>query len=72
MAQMSRRFNFDEFDKLCGQALDEDAVMAEEDRAWEEEQAWADHDRVFNPGEIGGVLVRPSFTVEEPEPPEAA
>lgn len=66
---MSRGFNFDEFDRLCAEGLDEDAVMAEEGKALEEEQAWADHDRVFYPGEIGGVVTKLSF---EPEPPEAA
>lgn len=72
-----RRFSFTEFDKLCAEALDEDAVMAEESRALEEEEAWAEHDRV--PGEIGGVLLRPSFLPlastqhhNQPDPPEAA
>lgn len=81
MAQMSRRFNFDEFDQQIAEALEEhelsreelDRRMAEEDAAWELEERWADHDRVFYPGEIGGVLCRPSFTIDSlPEPPEVA
>lgn len=78
MAEMSRRFNFDDFDRQIAEALEEhelsrselDARMAAEDEAWELEQRWADHDRVFYPGEIGGVACRPSFL--QPDPPEAA
>lgn len=81
MAHMSRRFNFDDFDRQIAEALDEheratDLRMAQEGIDNEVEQAWADHDRVFLgkvPGEIGGVLCRPSFVVEPlPDPPEAA
>jgi hypothetical protein len=64
MAHMSKGFNFDAFDKLCAEALNEDAIMTEEGIALEEEQAWADHDRVFLgkvPGEIGGVACRPTL-----------
>lgn len=87
MAYMSKRFNFDEFDKLCAEALEEDAIMAEQDRQREEEQAWEDHDRVFlgkRPGEIGSVVTRLSWqdgdplaspiepVTDWPEPPDAA
>lgn len=68
MAQMSRRFNFDDFDELCREALDE--RMAAEGAELEEQQRWADHDRVFYPGEIGGVVTRLTFAQEQPEPPE--
>lgn len=62
MAEMSRRFNFDDFDELCREALD-DRLMHESE-AWEEEKKWADHDRVFYPGEIGGVVTRLTFEQE--------
>jgi hypothetical protein len=52
MAYMSKSFNFDDFDKLVGEALDEF------------EQAKEDFDRVFYPGEVGGVACRPSFQIE--------
>lgn len=77
MTEMSRRFNFDDFDELCREALDE--RMAQEGVDLEEEQAWADHDRVFYPGEIGGVVTHLTFNAATdsdfdslPEPPEAA
>lgn len=66
------RFNFDAFDKLCAEAIAEDSLMAEQGQAYEEEQAWAEHDRVFlgkRPGEIGGVACQASVL---PDPPEAA
>jgi len=73
MAEMSRNFNSDDFDALCAEALEEhhktDAQLAAEDIANEEEAAWAEHDRVFYPGEIGGVACQPSLL---PDPPEAA
>lgn len=66
MAQMSRRFNFDDFDAQIAEALDEhrseDARLVQEDEAWEEEQKWGDYDRVFYPGEIGGVACKPTLT----------
>lgn len=63
MAESSRRFNFDDFDAQIAEALEDhrrstDAQMAREGEAWEEEQRWADHDRVFYPGEIGGVAIQ--------------
>lgn len=77
MAQMSRRFSFDDFEELCAEGLGErralDLQMAEEERLEEEAAAWEEHDRVFlgkRPGEIGGVVTRLTFDV--PDPPEAA
>lgn len=55
MAEMSRRFNFDDFDELCREALDEH--MAQEDIEREERERWEEHDRPL-PGEIGGVAIR--------------
>jgi hypothetical protein len=52
MAYMSERFNFDDFDKLVGEALEE------------YEEAASEFDRVFYPGEVGGVVCRPSFEIE--------
>lgn len=72
MAHMSRRFNFDDFDELCREALD----PLEVDEAAELEERLADCDRVFYPGEIGGVVVKLSSHskfLEDPDlPPEAA
>ncbi len=62
MTEFSRRFNFDDFDKLCREALDE--KLAVESEEWEEEQKWADYDRVFYPGEIGGVVTKLTFEQE--------
>lgn len=77
MAHMSRRFNFDDFDAQIAEALDDqdrflqDAKMAREGVEFEEDQAWAEHDRV--PGAIGAVLAFPTLPIEQlPEPPEAA
>lgn len=61
MSEMSRTFNFDDFDELCREALDEH--MAHESEK-QEEQKWADYDRVFYPGEIGGVACRPTLLDE--------
>lgn len=82
MAEMSRRFNFDDFDELCREALDEhtlvDRKLAEEDQAWEEHEHWLEHDTGLRPGEIGAVVTRLSFSPPAPnldplpEPPEAA
>lgn len=79
MTEMSRRFNFDDFDALCAEALDEhyktDQQMAEEDEAWEQYERWLEHDTDRRPGEIGGVLLRLSFRPDSdplPDPPEAA
>lgn len=77
MAQMSRRFNFDSFDELCAEALDEhiktDEQMAEEDEAWDQYERWMEHDTGLRPGEIGAVVTRLSSTVDPlPDPPEAA
>lgn len=49
MAEMSRSFNFDDFDEQIAEALEE------------HEQAVTDFDRVFYPGEIGGVAIQLSF-----------
>lgn len=62
MAYMSKSFNFDAFDELCREALDEQLMHESEEL--EEEQIWAEHDRVFYPGEIGGVVCKPSFDIE--------
>jgi hypothetical protein len=76
---MSRRFNFDDFDELCRDALDE--RMCQEGKELEEERQWGEHDR--RPGEVGGVLVQLSSIADRPssrplafdpefDPPEAA
>lgn len=82
----SRRFDFEAFDKLCAEALEEDEAMAEDealmaslkeavrynnlDEAEAEQILW-DH-RNAMPGQIGGVICRPTFNLVLPEPPEAA
>ncbi len=64
MAEMSRRFNFDDFDEQIREALeDNDVAMAS--------LAINGVARIKRPGEIGGVLIIPSWD-REPEPPEAA
>lgn len=64
MAEMSRRFNFDDFDEQVREALEEnDIAMAQ--------LAVRGVALVKRPGEIGGVLAVPRSFVE-PEPPEAA
>ena len=69
MAEMSRRFNFDDFDRQIAEALEEherlrlDSQMAREGIELEEELAWADHDR--RPGEIGSVPVRLTTEIKE-------
>jgi Uma2 family endonuclease len=79
MVDMSRRFNFDDFDELCRDALDE--RMNREGQELEERQKWGEHDR--RPGEVGGVLVQLSSIADRPssrplafdpefDPPEAA
>lgn len=72
MAEMSRRFNFDDFDKLCAEALEEDALMAEEGRRLEEEQAWAEHDSLFDPSDIGAVVLDLNANVVQLRPPDDA
>lgn len=78
MAEMSRRFNFDDFDELCREALDEHAAkdhqLAAESEAWEEAERWSEHDTGKRPGEIGGVVVHLTLfnPVDfEPLPPAA-
>lgn len=64
MAEMSRRFNFDDFDEQVREALeDNDIAMAN--------LAMQGVARIRRPGEIGGVLAIPREFVE-PDPPEAA
>lgn len=74
MAEMSRRFNFDDFDEQIREALEGN------------DEAMAGVPRRPRPGEIGGVVVQLSFadrlsdhprlfdpdTDPLPEPPEAA
>lgn len=71
MSEMSRRFNFDDFDKQIADALEEhyaiDLEMLEQSDKWVDELKWRDHDRVFYPGQIGAVVC--SF---EREPDDAA
>ena len=63
MAEMSRQFNFDDFDALVAEALEEhrtqDSIMAQEGRELDERQRW--EGRKLRPGEIGGVACSPSF-----------
>lgn len=62
MAEMSRRFNFDDFDEQIAEALEANEQAMEPIR----------HPR---PGEIGGVLIRHTFqtpTVTEIFPDDAA
>lgn len=69
MSEMSRRFNFDDFDAQIEEALEEhsmdqaelDARMAEEDQFWAEQAQWFEHDTGIRPGEIGGVAIQLSF-----------
>lgn len=65
MAEMSRNFNFDDFQRQIDEALAEhgakDARMVEEDEVWEEAERWAEHDTGKMPGEIGGVAIQLSF-----------
>lgn len=69
MGEMSRRFNFDDFDAQIAEALAEhgssredlDRQMAEEAEAWEMYERWLEHDTGKRPGEIGGVVVQLSF-----------
>lgn len=65
MAEMSRRFNFDNFDEQIREALDRN------------QEAMADvvPSRPPRPGEIGSVVTRLTFRPDFdplPEPPEAA
>lgn len=65
MAEMSRRFNFDDFDEQIAEAL------AENERGMGDLIPM----RSPRPGEIGGVLVRLTTEFEDdplPDPPEAA
>lgn len=65
MAEMSRRFNFDDFDDQVREALEEnDIAMAQ--------LAVRGVAQIRRPGEIGGVLAVPREFVEPPEPPTAA
>lgn len=66
MAEMSRGFNFDDFDDQVREALEQnDIAMAQ--------LAVRGVAQIRRPGEIGGVLAVPSSFVEtEPEPPSAA
>lgn len=72
MAEMSIRFNFDDFDAQVSEALDEnermmaDLQMTEEAEAWEMYERWLEHDTGLRPGEIGGVAVRPTL-IDLPE-----
>lgn len=69
MSEMSRRFNFDDFDAQIAEALEEhslsqaelDRRMAEESEAWEMYERWLEHDTGIRPGEIGGVVVQLTF-----------
>lgn len=79
MAEMSRGFNFDDFDELCREALD--WLMVEEEAELEEQERWCEHDTGLMPGEIGGVAIQLSFgdrmsrdpRLFDPDlPPEAA
>lgn len=78
MTEMSRRFNFDDFDQQIADALAEherlsqDAQMAEEDEAWEQYERWLEHDTDKQPGEVGAVVTRLSFRPEINLPPDAA
>lgn len=59
MAEMSRLFNFDDFDKQIAEALEEnDEAMAQV--------------RPLRPGDIGAVAIHPTLFDWPPEPPEAA
>lgn len=61
MAHMSRRFNFDDFDEQCREALDSnDEVMG-------------NLIPLRRPGEIGAVACAPTLDPDPvPDPPEAA
>ena len=67
---MPNRFNFDDFDHLCAEALSEDSRMAEEDLAWTEYERWLGYEK--RPGEIGAVVCQLTLDFEPlPDPPEA-
>lgn len=73
MGEMSRRFNFDDFDELCREALEEhyatDAKMAREGVELEEQERWAEHDRVQD---IGGAVIDLNANVVDLRPPDSA
>lgn len=50
MAEMSRTFNFDDFDEQIAEALEDNQQAME---------------RILRPGDIGAVVVRPSFLIDE-------
>lgn len=84
MAEMSRRFNFDDFDAQIAEALAEhelsrkalDERMAREAEAWEEERHWGEHDIIPSdiPGQIGAVIITPLYRewFGDDLPPDAA
>lgn len=80
MAQMSRRFNFDDFDEQCRDGIEEaertalDAKLCIEGIENEIRAHWgADEPAATRrPGEIGGVICTPLYKEwfgDEPEPP---
>lgn len=60
MAEMSRRFNFDDFDEQVRDALDKN------------DEAMADLIPIRRPGEIGGVAIKLSQELPDDLPPDAA
>lgn len=60
MAEMSRTFNFDDFDAQIAEALEEN------------ERTMAEVVPIRRPGQIGSVVTRLTFNPEVPEPPDAA
>lgn len=60
MTEMSKGFNFDDFDEQIADALEQN------------EEAMATVVPIRRPGEIGAVATHLTFHPEMPEPPEAA
>ena len=58
MAEMSRRFNFDDFDEQIAEALEENQEAMHRFQTPKVTE--------IPPGEIGGVLIRATFGKEDP------